>query len=148
MFSKPPLGPYSTPRKKGPYSFVTILPFLVFLGALGLWTYELLVDNPVPESVSSAIPGEWKFYLAKGLHISAYASLTLLAAWLPVHRKGYGFIVVGLLLHGIGTEVGQTFTAKRQGSVQDVVLDWIGILIGLIIVELWKWVRSRNSNRY
>ncbi len=133
------------PRSSGsPYTFKTIVPFVVFFFVLGFWTWELLAENPVPESISKAIPGEWKFYLAKGLHVSVYALLTLLAAWLPIPRVTFGLIVVGLLAHGIATEVGQSYTAKRTGKVEDVVLDWVGILAGLIVVEGWNYLKPRR----
>lgn len=106
------------------------MPFALFLVFLALWTYELLAENPVPASISRAIPDAWKFWLAKGLHVGAYAFLTLLAVWLPVHRSVFWLVVAGLLVHGIGTEVGQWFTTNRQGSIRDVLLDWRALAWG------------------
>ncbi|MFO0851501.1 MAG: VanZ family protein [Gemmataceae bacterium] len=115
----------------------------MFLFFLALWTYELLAENPVPESVSRAIPNEWKFWLAKGLHVVGYAFLTVLAWLLPVPRLVYWLVIALLLLHGIATEVGQTFVAGRTGSVRDVLLDWVGVGLGLLVV----WPLTRLSNR-
>jgi VanZ family protein len=119
------------------------LPIAVFLFFLALWTYELMAENPLPSWVSQAIPREWKFWLAKGLHVAGYAFLTLLAAWLPVPRTLFWLVIAGLLLHGIGTEVGQTFTANRQGSARDVVLDWVGVGLGLLVLAGAKRLRRR-----
>jgi VanZ family protein len=113
----------------------------VFLFFLALWTYELLAENPVPESVSRAIPDEWKFWLAKGLHVAGYAFLTVLAGLLPVPRVYFWLVIAFLVLHGIGTEVGQTYVSGRQGSVRDVVLDWAGVGLGLL--ALWALRRLR-----
>jgi hypothetical protein len=114
----------------------------VFLFFLALWTYELMAENPIPDWVSQTIPNEWKFWLAKGLHVGAYAFLTLLAAWLPVPGGLFWLVIGGLLLHGIGTEVGQTYTANRQGSARDVFLDWVGVGLGLLVLagvkRLWR----------
>lgn len=122
-----------------------MVPFVVFLAFLALWTYELLAENPVPASISSAIPQAWKFWLAKGLHVGAYAFLTLFAAWLPVPRIVFWLLIAGLLLHGIATEVGQAFTANRQGSLRDVLLDWVGVGVGLLIYAAVRRVRSIYS---
>jgi hypothetical protein len=124
-------------------SLWTALPFAVFLLFLALWTYELMAENPIPDWVSGAIPNEWKFWLAKGLHVTAYAFLTLLAAWLPVPRALFWLVIAGLLLHGIGTEVGQSYTANRQGSARDVLLDWVGVGLGLLALAGSKRLRRR-----
>jgi VanZ family protein len=123
-------------------SFRTVLPFAVFLFFLGLWTWELLAENPVPESVSRAIPNEWKFWLAKGLHVAAYAFLTVLAWLLPVPRVFFWLVIAGLVLHGIGSEFGQTFVPGRSGSTRDVLLDWGGIGLGLLVLWLFRRVRT------
>jgi len=119
----------------------TVLPFVVFLFFLGLWTWELLAENPVPDSVRQLIPNEWKFWLAKGLHVAGYAFLTLLAWFLPVPRVIFWLVIAGLLLHGIATEFGQTFVSGRHGSIRDVLLDWVGVGLGLGAIEFWKRIR-------
>jgi VanZ family protein len=124
-----------------------VLPFAVFVGFLALWTYELLAENPVPESVSRAIPNEWKFWLAKGLHVAAYAFLTVLAGLLPVPRLVFWLVVALLVLHGIATEVGQTFVAGRHGSLRDVVLDWVGVGLGLLVLGLLRTMRNPGRRR-
>ena len=73
--------------------------------------------------------------LAKSLHAGVYAFLTVLAALLPVRRRYFWAAVVVLLLHGIGTEIGQTYVPSRHGCVRDVLIDWTGIGLGLLF--LW-----------
>jgi VanZ family protein len=119
----------------------------VFLFFLTLWTYELLAENPVPESVSRAIPDEWKFWLAKGLHVAGYAFLTVLAGSLPVPRVYFWLVVAFLVLHGIGTEVGQRYVAGRHGSIRDVLLDWVGVGLGLLALWSLKRLRAGTSRR-
>jgi VanZ family protein len=121
------------------------LPFAVFVFFLGVWTYELLAENPVPESVSRAIPDEWKFWLAKGLHVVAYAVLTVLAGLLPVPRVYFWLVVAFLVLHGVGTEVGQRYVANRHGSLRDVILDWAGVGLGLLALWVLKRLRVVTS---
>lgn len=131
--------------ESGRFPLRTVFPFAVFLFFLALWTYELLAENPVPESVSRAIPNEWKFWLAKGLHVAGYAFLTVLAASLPVPRVVFWLVIALLVLHGIATEVGQTFVSGRHGSIRDVLLDWVGVGLGLAALWLLKQVRGGSS---
>lgn len=131
------------PPRSQALSFRTVWPFAVFVLFLGLWTYELLAENPVPESVSRVIPVEWRFWLAKGLHVAAYAFLTVLAGLLPVPRLYFWVVVGGLALHGILTEVGQTFVAGRHGSLRDVLLDWAGLGLGVLV---WLALPARRRD--
>lgn len=118
-----------------------MLPTVVFVFLLALWTYELLAENPVPDSVKRVIPVEWRFWLAKSLHVCAYAVLTILAGLLPVPRVYFWLVIALLFLHGIATEVGQTYVAGRHGSIRDVLLDWAGVVLGVLV--LWPMGRLR-----
>jgi len=123
----------------------TVLPFAVFFLFLGLWTWKLLEPNPVPEPVLHGIPTDWKFWLAKALHAGAYAFLAVLAAWLPVRRPYFWVVVVLLALHAVGTEIGQSFVPNRHGSARDVVIDWVGIGLGLLVLRRWPLRLSPSS---
>lgn len=123
------------------------LPVAAFLFFLGLWTWELLAEDPIPESVKRAIPDQWMFWLAKGLHVVAYAFLTVLAGLLPVPRVFFWLVIAGLVLHGIGGEIGQTFVDGRTGSMRDVLLDWGGVVLGLLAIWAVRRLRSAGSRR-
>ena len=123
----------------------TVLPFAVFGLFLGLWTWKLLEPSPLPERIAEGIPTDWKFWLAKLLHASAYAYLTLLARWLPIRRAIFWCVVVLLALHGVGTEIGQTYVPNRHGCVRDVIIDWVGVGMGLGVVRWWEVRRSHSS---
>ncbi len=109
-------------------------PFAVFLIFLGLWTWKLLEPYPVPEALEREISTDWKFALAKSLHASAYAFLTVLAAFLPLRRPYFWLVVAVLALHGVGTEIGQTYVPNRHGCVRDVLIDWFGVGMGLLFL--------------
>jgi hypothetical protein len=111
--------------------------WLLFLIFLGLWTWKLLEPNPLPEALEEGIPTDWKFILAKSLHASAYAFLTVLASWLPLRRL-YFWVAVGTLMrHGVGTEIGQyVMDVGRHGCVRDVLIDWFGIGMGLVFLRI------------
>jgi VanZ family protein len=118
-----------------------LLHFLLFLAFLALWTWKLLEPQPVPEELRKGLAG-YDFVAAKMLHACGYAFLTILAATLPVGRR---FLVGVLLLHGVGTEIGQTFVPNRTGRVFDVVIDWCGIALGLLIVSRMRRRRARRT---
>ena len=115
---------------------VGFLRFVAFAVFLGLWTWKLLEPNPVPESLfaelSAFLPSDWRVWAAKSLHASAYAFLTVLVFTLPVPRSWRWFFVGLLALHGVATEIGQTFVPGRHGCVRDVLIDWGGIGLGLL----------------
>jgi VanZ family protein len=111
-------------------------PLVTFLLFLGLWTWKLLEPNPVPEEVTRGLSVGVKFLLAKSLHVGAYAFLTVLAGLLPVRRPYFWLVIVVLVLHAVGTEIGQSFVRNRSGSVRDVLIDWAGIGLGLLACRL------------
>lgn len=123
----------------------TVAPFVLFFLFLGLWTWKLLEPNPVPEVLATGIPTDWKFWLAKALHAGAYAFLTGLASRLPVHRSYFWCIVVFLALHAVGTEIGQSYIPNRHGSLRDVIIDWLGIGLGVKVASRIGWHRSERS---
>ena len=113
--------------------------WFLFLLFLSLWSWKLLEPNPIPEVVADNIPIDLKFILAKTLHGSAYAFLTILAGFLPIRRPYFWAVVMMLALHAVGTEIGQTYVPNRHGSARDVLIDWGGITVGLL--ALWWWRR-------
>jgi VanZ family protein len=127
-----------------------VVPFAVFALFLGLWTWKLLEPNPVPEPVVRGIPTDLKFWLAKMLHAGAYAFLTVLASWLPLRRPYFWCVIAFLVMHAIGSEIGQTYVPNRHGSARDVVIDWMGIGMGLGVLRWWSvrlWPSSATPTR-
>lgn len=110
-----------------------LLHFLLFLLFLGLWTWKLLEPNPVPEALAEQLKGDLKLIAGKGLHACAYAFLTVLAVTLPLPQYWRWYFVGLLALHGIATEIGQTFVPNRTGRVYDVLIDWSGIAVGVLV---------------
>jgi VanZ family protein len=117
---------------------------LVFLG---LWTWKLLEPNPVPEALSEHLKGDVRFAAAKSLHACGYGFLTLLAVTLPVPNYWRWFFAGLLALHGVATEIGQTYVPGRTGSVRDVLIDWVGVGLALLVwrVVVWRTARRLSS---
>ena len=112
------------------------LRWAVFLALLGLWTWKLLVPSPVPEELKDGLAAFKLDYLAaKSLHAGGYALLTVLGGTLRPGRGWRVGVAVFLMLHGIGTEIGQTYVPNRTGTVRDVVIDWCGIAAGAWVLR-------------
>ncbi len=114
------------------------LRWIIWSGYVLLWTTLLVI--PIPDYVEwSPLDPEivTKKVLAKTGHICAYALMTILTAWLrkgPRTRLGMLFF---LMAHAAGTEWVQLNVAGRSGTLNDVVLNHLGILAGLMLS--WKW---------
>ena len=128
-----PVEPLPPPTRR---SFLRISVFLV---VLALWTWKLLEPHPVPDEISEGLARfGLKFAAAKSLHLVLYAVLTILAITLPVPRRWRYFSVGLLVWHGVATEIGQRFVPNRTGSLRDVLIDWCGIALGLLVAKWWK----------
>ncbi len=114
--------------------------------ALVLWSWLLIKPNPFPDTAKELENwGEWATFLAaKTLHASCYAVLTL---WVWVcwtgrlQRRLFGLVI----LHGIASELGQYlgnlwFNTGRYGCVRDVLVDWFGVCVVLLV----RWLCSRK----
>jgi VanZ family protein len=95
----------------------------------------------VPEAVAEHLTGAARFAAAKLLHAFGYGFLTLLAVTLPVPTH-WRWCLAGLMaLHGVGTEIGQTFVPGREGCVRDVLIDWGGVCAAVV---LWRAFATRT----
>jgi VanZ family protein len=115
----------------------------VLLVFLSLWTWKLLDPHPVPEAISAKLKGDWRFVAAKSLHAGAYSFLTLLAVTLPLPNYWRWFLAGLLALHGVATEIGQTYVPGRTGSVWDVLIDWGGVCAAVLIWRAFLVSRKR-----
>lgn len=110
------------------------------------FTWKLLHPQPVPETIHrdlNAISTLLPFFLAKTTHILGYAVLTVVGCWAVPTRRGRLFLLGFLVLHALGTEIGQRFVPNRTGKVADVLLDSLGIALG---VCCWRRIRSDDHH--
>lgn len=124
------------------------LAFWVFWPMLALWTWKLVEPRPLPESIDDLFTGLglWRLVAAKTLHAMAYAFLTVLAGfWLPKRRPALLFALSLLMLHAVATEIIQTMVPNRTGRAADVLIDWSGITLGMIIARSkWRLIRGKS----
>lgn len=118
--------------------------WLIYLQALAAWTVGLLTPHPIRVG-ARVLPPELRFWVAKALHVSAYAALAALLAWLPIRPRWRWLGLALLVLHGCATEYLQTFVEGRTGSLRDVGLDSLGLALGLALS--WRWWRHPATRR-
>lgn len=115
------------------------LGHLLFWPALAVWTWKLVEPNPVPESILDWLE-IFKYIAAKTLHLLGYAYLTVaLGMWVPRRRRPLMLALSLMLLHGLATEIAQTLVPNRSGRALDVLIDWTGVALGVLIG--WRWWR-------
>lgn len=107
-----------------------------------LWSVALLTPDPIGFLLRRAPAGvvvshSILFLLAKGLHVTAYALAAILTGWLRAPSPWRWMLLAFWFLHAGATEVGQRFVPGRTGSLNDVALDHIGLLIGLALSRRW-----------
>jgi VanZ like family len=76
--------------------------------------------------------GFWEYVLPKTVHIVEYAVLCFLLVW-ATRREGASFLLG--LAYAVSDEVHQRFVEGRHGSAMDVVIDSIGLAIGIYLAR-------------
>lgn len=86
--------------------------------------------------------GIWDLYLRKVAHVAEFAVLSLLL-WnaIRMHRVNFGsaLVLAAVLafLYACTDEFHQRYVAGREGTLRDVAIDCVGIIImGLIIYKM------------
>jgi len=71
-------------------------------------------------------------------HIPVYAGVTFfwLKSFVGSHKFTTYLIIVGVLLFSISDEIHQSFIPGRTASIQDFGLDLVGILLGILALNL------------
>ena len=111
-----------------------IVQSLVLAVLFALWTWRLC--SPIPDDLRAGMNATGEpFLVAKTAHVLGYALLAALAATLPVPRRWRVGLLVVLVLHGVATEVIQTYVPGRTGKVADVFIDWAGVTLGAVIAR-------------
>ena len=76
--------------------------------------------------------GFWDFVLPKTVHLIEYAVLGFLLLW-ATRRDGLAFLLG--LAYAASDEVHQRFVEGRHGSALDVVIDSIGLAVGIYLAR-------------
>src|SRR5262245_6714712 len=101
-----------------------------------------LLTTEAAQALDAEVPEEAHFGVSKAIHLTAYLTLTLLLAGMDLPRGAFWGLVVFLALHADVTEYLQTFIPSRTGTPRDILIDHIGILLG-VALTWWVWSRRR-----
>ena len=81
------------------------------------------------------------FIIFKSLHITEYSILYFLWWWAISNKKtvfkqqNYFWAGVASLVYAMSDEIHQTFVPTREGTLRDIIIDGIGIIIMYIIIN-------------
>jgi VanZ family protein len=111
---------------------------LIWLVYTVSWSTALLVPMP-PAPIEALRDPEVEFTVAKGLHVLAYALLTLLTLSLRLDGAWRWVLLAFPFAHGVATESLQWYFAAlgRHGCIEDVIRDWVGVALGLALWFGW-----------
>jgi len=121
-----------------------VVHVVLFAAFLMAWTIALLL--PVPAQSAERVLGDpfSVFMFGKGLHIAAYAFLTILGGTAALFGRNWVWILPGLIVHGGVTEILQGFVG-RTSRIEDVGLDAVGIGLGALAVLAWRRITRPTS---
>lgn len=116
------------------------LPLIVWMAAIFILSHQ----------PKDAIPnyGAWDFLVKKSGHIVAYALLAILA-----RRAGFTTTaaLAFVLAYAFSDELHQRYVPGRTGSVEDMLIDLFGAILGLLVMWLlpqsWRvflWGQTRS----
>lgn len=112
-------------------TLLRILHALAFVLPFATFTYLLLV--PVPPQPK--VPEPWmSFVINKATHAAGFGYLTVVGYTFFRRKKWQWYSVAFMVLHAVGTEIGQSFTG-RYGCVRDVLIDWAGVAVGVAVAR-------------
>lgn len=104
---------------------------------MAVWAAVIFAFSAIP-SLGTGL-GTWDLVLRKLAHATEYAILGVLL----VRALGQPQLAVGLGgLYAVSDEVHQSFVRGRHGAWYDVVIDTIGVAIGVL-----AWRRARRTAR-
>ncbi len=103
------------------------------------WTTALIAPVPETPGLNNVGFGDisLRFLVSKAVHVSAYALLTVLTGWLQLAPPRRLWLLFLLMAHATATELIQEQLVYRSGLLSDVVIDQIGIALGLLAA--WRW---------
>jgi len=119
---------------------------LLFLLLAALWGYLIFYLSATPD-LSSGLPYKYDFVLRKLAHIFVFTILTYLVASSmdSQHRAYLLFVIIAAIVYAFVDELHQTFVPGRVGSGRDILVDSIGVYLGIWLYKVrppYKFFKS------
>lgn len=110
-----------------------------------LWCGLIFYFSSLPELKTPF--GIWDFILRKLAHAVEFGILTLLMAralsnYFLIKSRWLFYAALFSLLFAISDEYHQTFVAGREGTIRDVFIDGVGIVLMILIIKRFKLFES------
>lgn len=86
--------------------------------------------------------------IRKGAHICEYALLAILLFYAISHTTNHHIYLITLiisLVYASSDEFHQLFIPGRSGQIQDILIDGIGIIIGLFITYIFLMLKKKRN---
>lgn len=108
---------------------------------------KIKIAKPIGDKQANKIAQNLNYPVRKIMHMAEYFILALLlyfAIILYNTKKTYSLTFIISVLYAISDEIHQLFTA-RTGSVKDVLIDTIGIIMAIIFIEIIKKIKTKHA---
>jgi len=106
----------------------------------------ILVSHQPSESIPEY--GPWDPFIKKGGHLLAYGILAVLMRWAGFNTMSS---IVLVLTFAASDELHQRFVPGRNGTAEDVLIDFTGAMTALLLLRLlsrpWRVFRWGRTNR-
>lgn len=110
---------------------------LLFLCLAALWGYLIFYLSDIPD-LATDLPYKYDFILRKLAHIFVFGVLTyLVASSLASQQRHYLlFVIIAVIVYALVDEVHQSFIQGRVGSGRDILVDSIGVYLGMWLYKV------------
>jgi VanZ family protein len=109
---------------------------IFFLIVAALWGYLIFYLSSVPD-LASGLPSMYDFIFRKMAHVCVFMVLTyLIASSLDKDSRAYLlFVIVIVVFYAFVDEFHQTGVVNRHGSPIDIMVDSMGVYLGIRIYQ-------------
>jgi len=108
-----------------------------------LWSALIFWLSSIP-GLESGLEGKTDFALRKAAHLAEYGILAIL--WLRAltagglsRRRAFLFSILFCAAFAISDEIHQLYVPGREGRISDVLIDVVGVILGVCI---YLWVQK------
>ena len=102
-----------------------------------LWCAVIYYLSSIP-NLKSDLPGQWDFIFRKIAHLTEYAILTFLFFRAAVKnlssKKALSYAALFSLTYALTDEYHQLFVFGRQGSLNDIFIDSLGVFFAVFLI--------------
>lgn len=97
---------------------------------------------------TKGVEGFLEFIIRKGAHVFVFMMLAVLVQWAVwkawiTGKWSYGITFLLSFVYALSDEWHQSFNMERTAKMEDVWIDTIGILLGILLMASLRWASSQ-----